>query len=918
MFSVIAAIVSFPVLTLLPMSDRFQQTSSTPLSGDTQGEFLTAKKATQISQIEPAERDPNVSEGSVRSAENEISRLLIVAAEQSSAEKYAAAANSYRQVLSLIENSEATDPLIQGEALWGLGRVYAYLEAYDDALPILEEALVLYEMLAEEQMAASVVAQAVETSTEPAYADIRIELYRFLGGIHHERADYATALDYDQQGLVLAEVLNRKWEQADFQHNIGLIAAEIGQYEQAERALNQSIALSGQVEPVEQVKPVEQIDLTASATVALGAVAERRKNYAEAIAHYQTAIALYETLKSTDLTSRSVDLQDIISRQARAFNNLGMVYLKQNNQTAAQTAFERGMAVLAANNNQASNEAEPQSWVMERAILVNSLGELYQAKGDRDRAWQSYLQAFQLAKQTQDKIGEIEALLNFGRLMEAQAQPNLAIFFYKQAIAQIETIRENLQPLSQSVQQRYTQTVEDFYRNLADLLLQQNREAEALQVLELLKLQEVRSYLHSNSAQGREETFNTPAEAALLEAFYALPMDTSLTDFLALAEAIAVSDEQNNQSDNSFESLDFNEDSNNLLSSSQAIASLQAAMQTLPVETAVLYPLILEDRLEILLLTADGAVTRFTQDQVSQAALSNTVEDFQNSLKDKTSEAKPAAQQLYSWLIQPLEETLTTHQVKNIIYLPDGVLRYVPLAAFHDGEQWLVQKYQSHNITAATIDDLLTQNPAPLSVVAGAFTDSSQSYPVPVGSDTEYRGLSAARQEINNLAEAIPDTLTLLDQDFTSARMLASVGDRRIVHLATHAKFLPGQPEDSFILFGDGSTVNMRQLREWALPTVDLVVLSACETARSIEGDGKEILGLGYQIQQTGAGAAIASLWSADDNATAALMNQFYLALKTGKSKAEALKQAQVELIESENFSHPYYWSAFILIGNGR
>jgi CHAT domain-containing protein len=907
MFSFIAAMVALPVLTSLPLNARFQKDLVIPLRRSANHELLIVQKAIRIAQINPAVTAPDTSESLV---EAEISRLLVVADEQLLAEEDSNAANSYRQALALIESLDNADPLITGSALSGLGHAYAYLEQDDDALPLLEEALALYNTLAEEQMFLSEAADqaSVETtSNELAYADIRMSLYGLLGAIYQEQVNYATALKYNQSGLALALALDFKEAQAKFQHNIGSIAADLGQYEQAEQALNQSITLSNQVENVE---------LAVSAIFMLGWVSERQDNYDGAIAHYQTAVDLYETLNSS---SNFDDRQDIIRREARALNNLGMVYLKQGNQTMAQTTFERGMALL-----DTSDDAQDQviSTEQERAILINSFGELYRAKGDRDRAWQSYLQAFQLAKQTQDKIGEIEALLNFGRLMEAQRQPNLAIFFYKQAIAQIETIRENLQPLSQSVQQRYTQTVEDFYRNLADLLLQQNREAEALQVLELLKLQEVRSYLHSNPAQGRKETFNTPAEAALLEVFYALPMDTSLTDFLALAEAIAVNNDQRDRTPNpandSPESLNSNEDLNNLLSSSQAIESLQAAMQALPVETAVLYPLILEDRLEIMLLTSDGAVTRFTQNQVSRAALSNTVEDFQKSLKDKTSDAKPTAQQLYSWLIQPLEETLAAHQVKNIIYLPDGVLRYVPLAAFHDGEQWLVQKYQSHNITAATIDDLLTQNPAPLSVVAGAFTDSSQSYPVPVGSDTEYRGLSAARQEINNLAEAIPNTLTLLDQDFTSARMLASVGDRRIVHLATHAKFLPGQPEDSFILFGDGSTVNMRQLREWALPNVDLVVLSACETARSVEGDGKEILGLGYQIQQTGAGAAIASLWSADDNATAALMNQFYLALKTGKSKAEALKQAQIELIESENFSHPYYWSAFILIGNGR
>ncbi len=896
MFSIIAAIVALPDLALFPVSDLFQQAPVPQLIRSSRERLLTTKKAIRIAQIDPVTENPDISQDLVK---DEISRLLAVAIKQSLDQEAAAAADSYRRALALMERLEKVDPLLKAEALWGLGRAYAYLQEDDNALPILEEALALYEMLEQEQMAESI-AQVSSETPEVAYADIQMDLYGLLGAIYDDRANYAMALRYNQQALALAEILARRWEQANFQYNVGLVTAELGQYEQAEEALNQSIVLNEQIEQSEKIEQSEQIDLTASVMMTLGGVSEQQQNYGEAITHYQEAIILYETLKTADLTSSSVDLQSIISRQVRVFNNLGMVYLKQGNQTAAQTAFEHGVTLLTPE----ANEVEPQIWVRERAILVNSLGELSQAKGDRDQAFQFYLQAFQLAQQEEDKIGEIEALLNFGRLMEAEEQPNLAIFFYKQAIARIEIIRENLQPLSQSVQQRYTQTVEDFYRNLAGLLLQQNRESEALQVLELLKLQEIRSYLQNDQAQGREESLNTREEAALLEAFDVLPLETSLVDFLASDEAIAVRDFTASIESNSANPLPFN------------LASLQAAVAAQPVKTAVLYPLILENRLEIILLSPDGTLEHFAT-PVSKEDLSKTIEDFQRNLKNRSGDVTPSAQRLHEWLIQPLESTLAAQQVQNIIYLPDGILRYVPLAALHDGEQWLVETYQSHNITAATVDDLVERNPLPLSVIAGAFTDSSLSYPVPE-SDIKYSGLSTAIQEINNLVTAIPDTQTLLNQDFTSARMLEAVGDRRILHLATHAQFLPGQPEASFILFGDGDTADMREIRQWQLPTVDLVVLSACETATSIvEGDGKEILGLGYQIQQTGAGAAIASLWAVNDESTAALMSQFYQALSRGQTKAEALQYAQQRLIASDRYSRPYDWAAFILIGNG-
>ncbi|MEM6402886.1 MAG: CHAT domain-containing protein, partial [Cyanobacteria bacterium P01_D01_bin.116] len=146
------------------------------------------------------------------------------------------------------------------------------------------------------------------------------------------------------------------------------------------------------------------------------------------------------------------------------------------------------------------------------------------------------------------------------------------------------------------------------------------------------------------------------------------------------------------------------------------------------------------------------------------------------------------------------------------------------------------------------------------------------------------------------------------------------MNEYNIVHLATHAAFVPGDASLSFILFGDGKIANLKEIGNWTLNNVDLVVLSACETGIGGKfGNGEEILGLGYQFQSRGARATIASLWQVDDVGTQVLMNEFYNNLKQQKiTKAEALRQAQTTLIKSQtNLKHPNYWAPFILIGNG-
>lgn len=171
---------------------------------------------------------------------------------------------------------------------------------------------------------------------------------------------------------------------------------------------------------------------------------------------------------------------------------------------------------------------------------------------------------------------------------------------------------------------------------------------------------------------------------------------------------------------------------------------------------------------------------------------------------------------------------------------------------------------------------------------------------------------------MENLAATITNTKTLFDEEF-NREIIYDLNDYSIIHFATHAKFLLGKPEDSYIAFGDGTSVTLREIESWTLDQVDLVVLSACETGIGGFGNGEEILGLGYQMQQAKARAVIASLWSVGDQGTPQLMTKFYQGLQQeNMTKIEALQQAQIAMIEKGGqFAHPYFWSAFFLIGNG-
>lgn len=378
--------------------------------------------------------------------------------------------------------------------------------------------------------------------------------------------------------------------------------------------------------------------------------------------------------------------------------------------------------------------------------------------------------------------------------------------------------------------------------------------------------------------------------------------------------------------------------------SEASLKKLQSELRNMDRNAVLLYPLIQDDRLELILVTPDAEPIRRTA-RVSRDELNQEIKRFRNALEtvyDPSLDAKDSGKKLYSWLIKPIEDELNRVGAKTILYAPYAQLRYVPLAALYDGNEWLVQRYRINNITAASLHDFSVQSQARQSILAGAVTRGMS---FKIGDrHFSFAGLPFARREVETLTQIIPDSTQLFDNDFSPESTRKQLKSHSLIHLATHAVFMPGKPEDSFILFGNGERLTLAGVRDWSLKNVDLLVLSACETALgTVLGNGEEILGFGYLMQQGGARAAIASLWSVDDGGTQALMDIFYTMLKRPNiTKAEALRQAQIALITgnysalgndgnriaksianrlpvtvTEYLDHPYYWAPFIMIGNG-
>ncbi|HEY9640583.1 MAG TPA: CHAT domain-containing protein, partial [Coleofasciculaceae cyanobacterium] len=582
-----------------------------------------------------------------------------------------------------------------------------------------------------------------------------------------------------------------------------------------------------------------------------------------------------------------------------------------------------------------------------------------------------------------DRSGEGITLNNMGYLLAARNQPELAIVFFKQSVNIYETIRGELRTLSQEQQKSYTETVADTYRKLADLLLLQNRVLEAQRVLDLLKVQELQDYVRDvrggNSDTQAGIDLVRP-EQEILRQFNerqttAVQLGQELTQLQQQArsgqpltpaqeqrkaELVQLQQALSAQFVAFLSSPEIKQLVTQLTASApqqnlnlQSFNKLQDTLTQL--NAAIFYPLVLDDRLELVISVPGSPPLRRTVNQVGREQLNRAIVQFRQALQDPSQDAITPAQQLYTWLIAPIEDDLKKAGVQSIIYAPDGQLRYIPLAALYDGKQkegerWLVQRYRINNITAESLSDWDAKPTAQPRVLAAAFADDRLSYPVTVGQrNVSFRGLPFAGREVNTLSQLVPNTRSMIDRAFSLATLTPVMNDYSILHFATHAAFDPSNPDLSFILFGNGDRPTLTDIGTWTLTHVDLVVLSACETGLGGLGNGAEVLGLGYQFQQAGAKATIASLWQVNDGGTQVLMDAFYAALENTKGipKAEALRQAQIALITG-NFSavglargtagnatvevistrtgqpltpqtlqHPYYWAPFILIGNG-
>ncbi len=333
-------------------------------------------------------------------------------------------------------------------------------------------------------------------------------------------------------------------------------------------------------------------------------------------------------------------------------------------------------------------------------------------------------------------------------------------------------------------------------------------------------------------------------------------------------------------------------------------------IETIDPQAAIIYPIVLRNRLEVIFSLPHQPLLHHSVDltAVDQETL------FQNILGSlhpvsSINAVVPFGQQLYDWLIAPIALQLEQQTIETLVFVPDGFLRNIPMAILYDGQGYLVEHY---SLALTPSMQLLNSRPLAsdsLSVLTAGLTTARQGF----------SSLPGVAQEIDQIKQLV-SAKVLINNRFTKDRIIEKSEDNEfsIVHLATHGQF-SASAEDTFLLTWN-DRINVKDLGELFQSSqrrdtpIELLVLSACQTA---QGDRRAALGMAGVAIESGARSTVATLWNVQDTSTSILMSEFYQQLiKTQQPRAQALRNAQLTLMQSSDYQHPYYWAPFVMIGN--
>jgi CHAT domain-containing protein/tetratricopeptide (TPR) repeat protein len=659
---------------------------------------------------------------------------------------------------------------------------------------------------------------------------------------------------------------------------------------------------------------------------------------------------------------------------ARVLANAAATYLVTGDLEAARPLYEQALATA----REAHGDGHEDT-----AAYLALLGDYWTKAGDDAQALREYREALAVKRAALGelhpdiayllfKIGQTEYRQNpsVGREIVFQAiaitnvrmfRPHLfadicaflarilapspaAIFFWKLAVNDIESLRRHVARLDGVLERSFLRRNRDDFRALGEALIAHGRLPEAQHVLTMIKEHELFSVARIEVRKTRVPLTGLEARwferglRLLTRTYSSLAGDRNSSlrsDIIRAGKDLnAVLDKIVADFDGSHEKAGRAE--RHSMNSARVVTI--APGQIPPPGAALLQYLLMPNHCDVgIILTLQGLQREFRL-TFAEGEVNQLIYSMRESLQSRSDRFLPSSQRLYDILIAPLAEMLQAAGVETLIVSLDGVLRYLPMGALHDGRRYLIEQFALARETQAVT--VQAQKSSGKRAVGLGVSRSLDGHAALIGVRDE---LAAVIRTARRRRGGVLPGVIRLDRAFTAGALVRALSSQySVIHVASHFVFAAAREESSYLLLGDGSKLTLAEFADLRFDTMDMVVLSACNTAigGGHDQNGREIEGLGALVRYQGANQVLATLWPVADITTASLMHAFYRnRYRTKLAPAEALRRAQLDLLRGaikspartptralvdpdedqtaakSDARHPFYWAPYILMG---
>ncbi len=855
--------------------------------------------------------------------------------------------------------------------------------------------------------------QLLEVSRQLNDENVEAETLLGIGLINLILEKNLIALENFESALLLSRRIKNVETQKGALLGIGLVSFTIGKLAESLNSFQEALTLLENTD--------EDADLRALAHTFISFTYLFLGNNSKGLQESQKAILLWNSIKDEDLTERKNFLigSMLMGLEQR---EKGQNYFQQLENRLQTMEIKLKVGVLVSlsqlyweiGNKSKSLEFAQQtlelsresSNLMAEAHILTLFGEMREDSGENDEALKFYRQSLVIFRNLNVKQLEAVTLTSMMSVCDNLQKPQLTIFYGKQAVNIFQQIRGNIKRLDDETQQSFLKDVDSYYRYLANVLISEGRVLEAQTVLDLLKTKEYEQIAVRRSGENSD---NIPYSKAEIESIAKIEKLAALESRKIELEKIekdkgSLPEAEQKELDKIFADIEaankaFRESLEKLKKSEASVGDKIAEVESEKNLQRTLGKLSKElDTGAVAIYTVIGTDSEKDLDgknvkdktrskfgwvilvtPVSRKAypidvkdLEATVFQFRNALSSDRYDPQPLAEKLYAAIFRQtsdkqkqnleadLAKLLAQYKDKTIMWSLDGVLRYIPMAALHDGDEYLVEKYRHIVFTKESLA-YFNDEDSPNWQALGLGVSEAKTVKDSLGDkDISFDAIPGTAKEINDIVKTSKedagffDGTIRLNKDFTKDETISlwRRGKYPVIHIASHFSFNPVDQTASFLLIGDGKlTFADIKDKDNLFGTVDLLTISACDTAMS--SNGKESEGFAYLAQSLGAKTVLASLWKVSDAGTPELMIRFYKlrSENPAMSKGEAFRQAQLSLLGNDAdvksngnsagkrsdlvkfddaeinlplfvkdakkpFAHPHYWSAFVLIGN--